>query len=68
MIVGGLSLLALRQVEREQFVTRRSGRTSKVPDRDRRQQAAIVLSRIDEVADQIAAIRAEQSGPGHRRL
>jgi len=59
VIVSGLPLLALRQAEREPFVTRRSGRTPDVPDRDRRQQAAIVLSQIDEVAEQIAAVRAE---------
>lgn len=60
MIVGGLPLLALRQAEREQFVSRRSARTPKVPVRDRVQQAAIVLAQLDHVAEQIAAARAEQ--------
>lgn len=60
MIVSGLPLLALRQAEREQFVTRRSGRTSEVPVRNRAQQAAIVLSQIDDVAEQIAVVRAER--------
>lgn len=64
MIVSGLPLLALRQAQREQFVTRRSGRTPKVPDRDRRQQAAIVLSQLDQVVEQIAAVRAEQERAG----
>lgn len=31
-----------------------------MPDRDRAQQAAIVLSQLDQVAEQIAAVRAEQ--------
>lgn len=61
MIVSGLPLLALRQAKREQFVTRRSGRTPDVPDRDRAQQAAVVLSQLDHVAEQIAAARAGQS-------
>lgn len=60
MIVSGLPLLELRQAEREPFVTRRSGRTPKVPVRDRAQHAAIVLSQLDEVAKQIAVVRAEQ--------
>lgn len=60
MIVSGLPLLALRQAEREQFVTRRSGRAPRVPERDRAQQAAVVLSQLDQVAEQIAAVRAEQ--------
>lgn len=60
MIVTGLPLLALRQAEREQFVSRRSGRTPRVPVRDRAQQAAIVLAQLDRVAEQIAAARAEQ--------
>ncbi|GAA1548749.1 S8 family peptidase [Nocardioides humi] len=59
MIVGGLPLLALRPAAREQFVTRRSGRTPQVPERDRAQQAAIVLSQLDQVTEQIAAARAE---------
>lgn len=57
MIVTGLPLLALRQAERERFVTRRAGRGPKVPDRDRGQQAAAVLAQVDVVAEQIAAIR-----------
>lgn len=60
MIVSGLSILALRQAEREQFVTRRSARTPEVPDRDRRQQAAIVLAQLDTVAEQVAAVRRER--------
>ena len=40
-----------------------------MPDRDRRrQQAAIVLSRIDDLADQIAAIRAEHERAGSSAL
>ena len=60
MIVSGLPHLALRQAEREQFATRRTGRSPKVPDRDRGQQAAIVLAQLDTVAEQIAAARREQ--------
>lgn len=59
VIVGDLPLLALRQAERESFVTRRSGRRPKVPVRDRGQQAAAVLAQIDVAAEQIAAIRHE---------
>lgn len=59
-MIDGLPLLPLRKVERERFVSRRSARTPEVPVRDRAQQAAIVLAKLDLVAEQIAAARAEQ--------
>ena len=57
VIVNGLPLLSLRQAERERFVTRRSARTPRVPDRDREQQGASVLAQVELVAGQIAAIQ-----------
>ena len=59
MIVSGLPLLPLRPAEPEKFVTRRSARTPRVPDRDRRQHAAAVLDGVDRVAEQIAAIHSK---------
>ncbi|WP_175559126.1 S8 family serine peptidase [Sanguibacter gelidistatuariae] len=59
MIVSGLPMLSLRPADRERFVTRRSARTPKAPERDRSQHGASLLDQIDRLAEQFAAIRAE---------
>jgi hypothetical protein len=57
VIIDGLPLLSLREAGHEQFKTRRSGRTPRVPERDRGQHASVVLEQIDSVAEQISAAR-----------
>jgi len=60
VIIDGLPLLELRRAAHERFVTRRQARTPPPPERDRAQQAAIVLTQIDQVVEQITSARAVQ--------
>lgn len=57
VIINGLPVLVLRDAGREQFISRRSGRTPEVPERDRGHHASLVLEQIDSVAEQISAAR-----------